>query len=63
MSKVFFTEATDSEILRAWAEGAFTWRQAARTMRNDPGTSSRRARWLNRRAECATWNGFRLWNA
>ena len=62
VSEVFFVEATDSEILTAWAEGAFTWRQAARTMRNDPGTSSRRARWLNQRANCRTWNGFRLWN-
>ena len=62
LSDAFFTEATDAEILRAWAEGAFTWRQAARTMRNNPGTSSRRARWLNQRADYGTWAGFRLWN-
>ena len=62
VAEAFFVEATDSEILLAWAEGAFTWRQAARTMRNDPGTSSRRALWLNQRANCATWRGFRLWN-
>ena len=62
ITEAFFTEATDGEILRAWSEGAFTWRQAARTMRNDPGTSSRRARWVNQRANCGTWNGFRLWN-
>ncbi len=62
VTEAFFAEATDSQILLAWSEGAFTWRQAARTMRNDPGTSSRRALWLNQRANFATWHGFRLWN-
>ena len=48
ITTVITKEATWGEIVRAWLEGAFTWRQLARAYLDHQGRAPRRAVFLTR---------------
>ena len=48
ITTVITKEATRTEIVTAWLEGAFTWRQLARAYLDDQGRAPRRAYFLTR---------------
>ena len=56
-------EATPSELLQAWAERAYTFRQLVRAMHHAGFSYSACARTVNQCALAGTHDGQEIWNA
>ena len=60
---VLLVEASFHELMHAYAEQAFTWRQLVRAMHRADRARGRKARRINHFAEVGEWNGQVIWNA
>lgn len=60
---VLLVEASFHELMHAYAEQAFTWRQLVRAMHRADRARGRKARRINHFADVGEWNGQVIWNA
>lgn len=60
---VLLVEASFHELMHAYAEQAFTWRQLVRAMHRRDCSRGRKARRINHFAEIGALNGQPIWNA